>query len=83
MFVRILTQNVQRLTNNDMENSFIKLIEESIKNNWELNALTDYKGITLRYKDVARKVAKMHIMLEEGGIRPGDKVAVCGRNSAH
>lgn len=40
MFVRILTQNVQRLTNNDMENSFIKLIEESIKNNWELNALT-------------------------------------------
>ena len=66
-----------------MEKSFIRLIEESIKSNWEQNALTDYKGATLRYKDVARKIAKMHIMLEEGGIRPGDKVAICGRNSAH
>ena len=66
-----------------MENSFIELVEESIRNNWELNALTDFKGITLRYKDVARKIAKMHIMLEEGGIRPGDKIAICGRNSAH
>ena len=66
-----------------MENSFIELVEESIRNNWELNALTDFKGTTLRYKDVARKIAKMHIMLEEGGIRPGDKIAICGRNSAH
>lgn len=66
-----------------MDNSFIALIEESIKKNWELDALTDFKGATLRYKDVARKIAKMHIILEDGGIRPGDKVAICGRNSAH
>lgn len=67
----------------EQNNSFIELIEKSIKDNWEGNALTDYKGVTLRYKDVARKIAKMHIMLETSGIKPGDKVAVCGRNSAH
>src|SRR5574344_830931 len=65
------------------EQSFIKYIEDSIVQNWELNALTDYKGITLKYKDVARKVAKFHIVLEEVGIQPGDKIAICGRNSAH
>ena len=47
------------------------------------DALTDYKGITLQYKDVARKIAKFHIVLESAGIQPGDKIAVCGRNSAH
>ena len=46
-------------------------------------SLTDYKGITLQYKDVARKIAKFHIVLESAGIQPGDKIAVCGRNSAH
>ena len=66
-----------------MEDSFIKLIESSIKGNWELNALTDYKGETLRYKDIARKIAKMHIMFESMGIQKGDKIAICGRNSAH
>ena len=54
-----------------MDNSFIALIEESIKKNWELDALTDFKGATLRYKDVARKIAKMHIILEDGGILVG------------
>lgn len=68
---------------NTMEDSFIKLIESSIKRNWELNALTDYKGETLRYKDIARKIAKMHIMFESMGIQKGDKIAICGRNSAH
>lgn len=66
-----------------MTESFIQLIEQSIKNNWEREALTDYKGNTLRYKDVARKIAKMHLVLENAGIRPGDKIAICGRNSAH
>lgn len=66
-----------------MTDSFIALIEGSIKKNWELNALTDYKGATLRYKDVARKIAKMHIMFEQAGIQQGDKIAICGRNSAH
>lgn len=67
----------------EQEQRFIKYIEQSIINNWDLNALTDYKGITLQYKDVARKIAKFHIILESSGIQPGDKIAVCGRNSAH
>lgn len=66
-----------------MEQSFIALIEESIKNHWDYNALTDYKGATLQYKDVARKIEKIHIVFQECGIQPGDKIAVCGRNSSH
>ena len=66
-----------------MEKSFIAFVEESIKKHWNLDALTDYKGATLQYKDVARKIEKLHILLAESGIKPGDKVAVCGRNSAH
>ena len=53
------------------------------KKNWDLDALTDYKGATLQYKDLARKIEKLHILLEESGVRPGDKVAICGRNSSH
>ena len=68
---------------NYMEKSFLAFIEDSIKKNWDLDALTDYKGATLQYKDVARKIEKLHILLEESGIKPGDKVALCGRNSSH
>ena len=67
----------------EQEQRFIGYIEQSIINNWDANALTDYKGINLQYKDVARKIAKCHIILEMAGIQPGDKIAVCGRNSAH
>ncbi len=66
-----------------MNKSFIAFIEESIKKNWDLDALTDYKGATLQYKDVARKIEKIHILLENSGIKRGDKVAVCGRNNSH
>ena len=66
-----------------MEKSFIALIEQSIKKNWDLDALTHYKGVTLQYKDVARKIEKIHIILEESGVKPGDKIAVCGRNMSH
>ena len=66
-----------------MEKSFIAFVEESIKKHWNLDALTDYKGATLQYKDVARKIEKLHFLLAESGIKPGDKVAVCGRNSSH
>ena len=62
---------------------FISYIENSIKENWHLDALTDYKGSTLQYKDVARKIEKLHILFEHAGIQPGDKIALCGRNSAH
>ncbi|MBR3626281.1 MAG: AMP-binding protein [Bacteroidaceae bacterium] len=66
-----------------MDKSFLRLIENSIKNNWDLDALTDYKGATLQYKDVARKIEKIHIMFEAVGIKKGDKIALCGRNSSH
>ena len=66
-----------------MEKSFIAFIEDSIKKNWDSDALTDYKGATLQYNDVARKIEKIHIIFEEMGIQPGDKIAVCGRNSSH
>ena len=66
-----------------MEQSFIAFLEDSIKKNWDLDALTDYKGATLQYKDVARKIEKLHIIFELSSIKQGDKIAVCGRNSSH
>ena len=67
----------------DNEKSFIALIEKSIKKNWDADALTDYKGVTYQYKDVARKIEKLHILFEESGVKTGDKIAVCGRNMSH
>lgn len=64
-------------------NSFNYYIEKSIKDNWHLDALTDYLGATLQYHDVARKIEKLHILFENSGVLPGDKIAICGRNSAH
>ena len=61
--------------------SFIELVENAIKEYWDLDALTDYEGATLQYKDVARKIEKLHIIFNEAGIEKGDKIAVCGRNS--
>ena len=62
--------------------SFNALIEKSIINNWTLDALTDYKGATLQYHDVARKIEKLHILFESSGVKKGDKIALCGRNSS-
>ena len=62
--------------------SFNSYIEKSIIEHWDLDALTDYKGITLQYKDVARKIEKLHIMFVNSGVEKGDKIAICGRNSA-
>ncbi|HCN54736.1 MAG TPA: long-chain fatty acid--CoA ligase [Prevotella sp.] len=62
--------------------SFNALIQQSIIDNWDLDALTDYKGTTLQYHDVARKIEKLHIMFENSGVKKGDKIALCGRNSA-
>ncbi|MBR5655500.1 MAG: AMP-binding protein [Prevotella sp.] len=62
--------------------SFNALIEKSIIDHWNLDALTDYKGATLQYHDVARKIEKLHIMFENSGVVKGDKIALCGRNSA-
>lgn len=76
--------NVQKILRNSiMEKSFISFVENSIKKNWDLDALTDYKGATLQYKDVARKIEKLHIIFENSGVVKGDKIAICGRNSSH
>ena len=63
--------------------SFNALIEKAIVKNWDQDALTDYQGITLQFHDVARKIEKIHILFENSGIVKGDKIAICGRNSAH
>ena len=63
--------------------SFNALIQKSIIDHWDQDALTDYKGATLQYHDVARKIEKLHIMFENSGVKKGDKIALCGRNSAH
>ena len=62
--------------------SFNSLIEKSIVENWNADALTDFNGATLQYHDVARKIEKLHIMFENSGVERGDKIALCGRNSA-
>ncbi|WP_077197096.1 AMP-binding protein [Prevotella ihumii] len=62
--------------------SFNELIEKSITTHWDRDALTDYKGKTLQYNDVARKIEKIHIMFEASGVQKGDKIAICGRNSS-
>lgn len=62
--------------------SFNQIIENSIVNNWDLDALTDFKGATLQYHDVARKIEKLHILFENSGVERGDKIALCGRNSS-
>ena len=62
---------------------FNELIEKSIIDNWDLDAITEYKGATLQYHDVARKIEKLHIMFECSGVERGDKIALCGRNSAN
>jgi len=66
-----------------IEQTLIQLIESSIKEHWDLPALSDYKGITLHYRDLARRIEKLHIIFEECGLRKGDKVAICSRNQAN
>ena len=63
--------------------SFNELIEKSIIANWDRDALTDFRGATLQYHDVARKIEKLHIMFENSGVVKGDKIALCGRNCAN
>ena len=63
--------------------SFVKLIEASLVKNWDRDALTDFKGATLQYHDVARKIEKLHILFENSGVKPGDQIALAGRNSAN
>mgnify|MGYP001355778836 CR=1 FL=1 len=66
-----------------MEKSFVRLIEESVKQNWNLPAFSDYKGATFYYHDLARKIEKIHIIFQKTGVKQGDKIALIGRNSSH
>ena len=63
--------------------SFNACIEQAIKTHWNLDALTDYKGATLQYQDVARKIEKLHILFENSHVSQGDKIALCGRNMSN
>ena len=63
--------------------SFNAYIQKAIVENWDQDALTDYQGVTLQFHDVARKIEKIHILFVNSGVEKGDKIAICGRNSAH
>ena len=67
----------------DIASSFNDYIQKAIVGNWDHDALTDYQGATLQYHDVARKIEKLHILFENSHVKQGDKIAICGRNSAH
>ena len=63
--------------------SFNAYIQRAIIDNWDQDALTDYEGATLQFHDVARKIEKLHILFENSNVKKGDKIAICGRNSAN
>ena len=63
--------------------SLNKIYQEAFKKHWERPAISNYQGVTLKYGDVARRMAKLHIMFEECGLQKGDKVALCSRNQAN
>lgn len=67
----------------EKHNTLNGYIENSICSNWELPALSDLHGTTFQYRDVARKIAKLHLLFEHAGLMPGDKIAICGKNCAH
>ena len=60
-----------------------KVFEKSFRENWDRPAISNYQGVTLHYRDLARRIAKLHIMFEECGLEKGDKVAICSRNQAN
>lgn len=79
---RIFAQNFDECAMEQIP-SFNSYIEKSIIANWEQDSLTDFKGATLQFHDVARKIEKLHIVFENSGVKVGDKIALCGRNSSH
>ncbi len=79
----IMSKNKKRPSKEVNRHSFNQFIQQNISKSWDQDALTDYKGSTLKYKDVAEKIAKLHLLFENMGIRPGDKIALCGKNSSH
>ncbi|WP_036787307.1 AMP-binding protein [Phocaeicola abscessus] len=66
-----------------MDKSFLSYVEQSVKEYWNLDALSDYQGSTLKYKDIAKGIAQLHILFEKADVKKGDKIALCGRNSSN
>lgn len=66
-----------------MDRSLNKMFEESFKANWDCPALSDYKGVTLHYRDVARRIEKLHIIFNICGVEKGEKISICSRNQAN
>lgn len=65
------------------QDNLIGYIEQALRDNWDLTAMSDFKGASLLYRDVARRIAKLHLLFEHAGVKPGDKIALCGRNCSH
>ena len=60
-----------------------KMFEKAFRDNWDCLALSNYKGTTIFYRDLAERIAKIHILFEHCGLKQGDKVAICGRNQVN
>ena len=75
-----MTPEVFRSTETQAIPSYNEMIRQSIQNYWFLDSMSDYGLFTFQYKDVARIIEKLHILFEQAGIKPGDKIALCGRN---
>lgn len=78
-----MTSTVNKVCNSSYsKNSLNQLIEEAIRKNWELMALSDFGGVSFKFSEVAERIEKNHILFKAANIKPGDKIAICGKNSA-
>ena len=65
-----------------MKKDLVNILQDCIQKYWDMPVFTDFHGETMQYKDLARKIAKLHLLYESAGIKPGDKIALCGKNSS-
>jgi len=66
-----------------IQERLIGYIEQSIRQNWDIEALSNYKETGYSYKEIAEKILKLHILFKDSEIKEGDKIALVGRNSAN
>lgn len=83
--VAFITLSIEKLKTKItmMQNSFLAIIEQSIRNNWERTALTEFHSRTILYKDFAREIDQLHVFFGQAGVKKGDKISICGKNSAN
>ena len=79
----IVTLSINLKPKSMIQERLIGYIEQSIRQNWEIEALSNYKEKGYSYKEIAEKILKLHILFKESGIKEGDKIALVGRNSAN